>query len=183
MFIDLETSSNDKEKCGLVQLSASIDYDDVEVDKIVLYSNLFQEDICVPEAFEKNGIDISKLKTFPSPLKTYEEFILFLEKHIDRYNKADKLTVVAYKQDFDNTVLRRFFLKCKDEWFGSWFWVPWIDAMSIAMCYLQRERHHLENFKLETVSRYLGLRVDNKKTHDADYDRLLCRKIYYKCLG
>jgi len=183
MFIDLETSSSDQDRCGLIQLAASIDYDDKEVDKIILYANLFQDDHCIDEAFEKNGIDKKQLKSFPSPLVTHDELITFLEKHIDRYNKKDKLTVVAFKQEFDNTVLRNFFLKCKDEWFGTWFWVPWIDAMAVAMCYLQKERHHMENFKLKTVATYLGVSVDDSQIHDADYDRWLCREVYYKSLG
>ncbi len=50
--------------------------------------------------------------------------------------------------------------------------------MVLASNKLKNERHKLENFKLSTVAKYLGVNVDETKLHDAYYDIYLTKEVY-----
>lgn len=109
----------------------------------------------------------------------YRELIKLNEKYCDRYKKWDKFHLVGYNnRNFDDQFLRGLFLQCGDEYFGSWYWADSIDVMILASDYLRYERHKMENFKLVTVAKYLGLTVDETQLHDAHYDLYLTLQIY-----
>jgi DNA polymerase-3 subunit epsilon len=102
-----------------------------------------------------------------------------LAKYCDKFNKGDKFFLVGYNnKGFDNDFLRNFFKQNGDNYFGSWFWADSIDVMVLAANYLKDERHKLENFQLRTVAKYLDIKVDETKLHDAMYDIYLTRAIY-----
>lgn len=180
LFIDAETTSFHADICGLIQISGIIEIDGVEKEKFDIRSNIFDDDEILNEALETNGISLSQIKKFPKPRIAFAKFISVLKKYVDQYDKNDKFVVYAYKSEFDNTVLRSWFLKNNDNYFGSWFWNPWIDIMNLSMYILQEERSLLKNFKLITVAEYLGLEIDNDKAHDSMYDIELAREVYRK---
>ena len=41
--------------------------------------------------------------------------------------------------------------------------------------------YEMENFKLMTVARFLGIEVDESQLHDALYDVKLTKEIYIRC--
>ena len=65
-----------------------------------------------------------------------------------------------------------------DKFFGSFFWSNSIDVMVLATNFLLECRPNLTNFKLSTVSDFLGLEVDQTKLHDAEYDINLTYLVY-----
>jgi DNA polymerase-3 subunit epsilon len=99
---------------------------------------------------------------------------------VDRYDKKDKFQFVAYGADFDIDMLRRWFAKNDDDYFGSWFHHPALCMMYAAGMKLRNERENLKNFRLETVAAYFGIKVDPTRVHDALYDAWLAKEIYYK---
>ena len=102
-----------------------------------------------------------------------------LEKYVDKYNKKDKFFLVGYNNAaFDNPFLRGFFLQNGDQYFGSWFWSNTIDVMVLASAYLATRRPDMENFKLSTVAKTLGVNVDDESLHNALYDIRLTKAVF-----
>jgi len=103
-----------------------------------------------------------------------------MKKYVDPYDKTDKFNFIAYNANFDNQRIRDFFDKIGDKYFGSWFYYPYLDVMTMAAVALVLERRNMPNFKLNTVAKKLGIQVDDAKTHDAMYDIYLTRAIFCK---
>lgn len=102
-----------------------------------------------------------------------------LAKYVDKFNKKDKFFLVGYNNAaFDNQFLRGFFLQNGDVYFGSWFWANSIDVMVLASAYLAERRPEMENFKLSTVAKFLGVSVSDDSLHNALYDIELTRAVY-----
>jgi len=178
IFIDTETTSSNSQTCGLVQIAGIVEIEGKEIDRFNINSNIFGDEEISEEALEINGLTMKQIQKFPKPRIAFAKFISQLKKHIDQYNKTDKFIVFAYKSEFDNNVLRNWFIRNNDQYFGSWFWNPWIDIMNLAMYVLQSERHQLTNFKLITVAEHLGIDLNDRNIHDALYDVELARKVY-----
>lgn len=49
--------------------------------------------------------------------------------------------------------------------------------------FLMGVRNDMENFKLMTVARTMGIEIDENKLHDATYDIELTRDIFYRIIG
>lgn len=180
IFLDTETTSVDTEHCGMYQVSGIIDIDGKTVEEFNVFSDIFSDDLVEKSAFDTNGYTLAQIHKLPHPLKAFSQFCNILRKHVDQYDKKDKFIVVGYMADFDNRVLRQWFSKNGNKFFGSWFWTPWIDVMQIAMYIFQDQRHEMENFKLITVAKFVGLVADADKNHDALYDAKLTRDLYYE---
>lgn len=96
-----------------------------------------------------------------------------------KYNKKDKFFLVGYNNAaFDNQFLRGFFLQNSDNYFGSWFWSNTIDVMVLASAYLATRRPDMENFKLSTVAKTLGVDVESESLHNALYDINLTKAVF-----
>lgn len=109
----------------------------------------------------------------------YRKLINMLEKYVDKYNKKDKYFLVGFNNaSFDNQFLRGFFLQNGDQYFGSWFWSNSFDVMVLATPYLAANRAEMENFKLATVAKALGIEVSEDNLHDASYDIALTKGIF-----
>jgi DNA polymerase III subunit epsilon len=132
------------------------------------------------EALEINKMTSKKLSSLPDPDETYRKFVELLDKYVDRFDKKDKFIAIGYGSEFDEEVIRHWFEKNDDEFFGSWFWHPWLCMMNASAIYLQNERKELKNFKLITVSDYLGIKVCEDNFHNALYDAKISREIYNK---
>ena len=111
--------------------------------------------------------------------EVYRKFVNMLAKYVDRFDKRDKFFLVGYNNAaFDNQFLRGFFLQNGDVYFGSWFWSNSFDVMVLATSYLAERRAEMENFKLSTVAKFLGIWVSDDELHNAMYDIELTMKIF-----
>lgn len=84
--------------------------------------------------------------------------------------------LVGWNVGFDESFIR--------EWLGPAYYGLFhsnhIDVMSLASWDLQNVRHELVDFKLGTVCKYYGIRVDEISLHGALYDTELVQAIYKK---
>ena len=186
-FIDTETTGLDRKEHNIFQISAVItDSKLKEIDQINLR---FKPHSCAridPEACERTGLSIEEItEVEKTSLEAYNELIEFLSKHVDRYNKTDKLYFVAYNAPFDNDFMREFFLKHDDQYFGSWFWTPPLCVMQYAAWTITlgdtpqyNLRSKMPNFKLETLCKIAELDWDDEKSHDANYDNHMTIKLF-----
>jgi DNA polymerase-3 subunit epsilon len=172
LFFDLETTGLDEKRNAIHQLSGIIRVDgkiveefdinmrpdpDQEVKEQALkVSNLTVEDVINNELSQKEG---------------YEQFVSMLDKYVDRFNKKDKIFLCGYNNvKFDNEFLRELFNRNGDKYFGSWFWSGGIDLMILALEKLRHKRAEMDNFKLMTVAKELGIVLNESKLHNAVYD-------------
>lgn len=123
-----------------------------------------------PDALEHSKMTLDKLETFQDPLAAFKLLEGWLSKHISRYRKTDKSVFAAFNATFDYQFLRQWWLDAGNDYFGAWFLHPYSDIMQKAALVLLPERLKMENFKLGTVCRYMGVDFDNEQAHDALYD-------------
>lgn len=179
-FIDTETTGADVMKHGLFSIGGIIAIDGVEKERFELFCDVFAEDEFDIEGMKKSGFTSDDIAKMPDPLVIYNKLTEILAKHVDKFNPKDKFFFIGYGAEFDNKFLRRWFESNGDQYFGSWFWFPWIDVMSLAHQSLMRKRTEIVNFQLMTVARYMGIKVDETKCHGALYDADLTMQIYKK---
>lgn len=100
------------------------------------------------------------------------------------FDKRDKMYLVGYNNaGFDNNFLRALFTQCGDKYFGSWLYPNCMDVYVMVTPFLMGVRNDMENFKLMTVARTMGIEIDENKLHDATYDIELTRDIFYRIIG
>ena len=172
---------------GLFMIGGIIRIDGHVREKFRICCDVFAEDEFSPDATAKHGYTSEMIRGFQDPYDAYQQLIGFLSKHVDKYDKADKFHFIGYGAEYDNKFLRRFFESNGDEYFGSWFWHPWIDVMSLAAEFLKAIRHKMPNFQLETVAKQMGvditkvlevLIIKDGKPHDALFDAGLTMLTY-----
>ena len=183
LFLDTETTGVEIQDGFIIEIGFVVDYDNTYEEHILNCKPFDPDYKLTGEAVEKHGLTREIINEFPSSERSYKTLVDILDKHVNRYDKTDKFVVYGYGAEFDVQFLRKFFLENNDKYFGSFFWHPWVDIMTLAMYHLVDQRHRLENFRLSTVAEYLGVSVDNEKLHGALYDAQLCRQVFMKVIS
>jgi DNA polymerase-3 subunit epsilon len=182
IWIDTETTSRDAETTGLLQLSGFTKIGGEIKDKFNFFIKPFPNQFIDDEALAVNNIKRDDIKNFLEPIDAYKKFIRILTRHVDPYEKKErkeKFHFFGYNSNFDMTVLRKFFENNNDKYFGSFFYFPYIDVMTLAALELENERKNIENFKLNTVFSYVGLTLPEGLTwHDAEADTLAAEMLF-----
>lgn len=186
-YFDLETTGLKFWRNGIHQISGEIEIDGETKETFNFNVKPFHACEIEEEALKVAGITKETLQTYSEMKQVYLQIESMLSKYVDKFDKNDKFHLVGYNNSyFDNPFFRAFFVqnavdkKSADygNYFGSWFWSDSIDVMVLASNKLINERNKLENFKLSTVAKYLGISVDETKLHDAFYDIYLAKEIY-----
>ena len=181
LFIDTETTGVNTQKCGVFQISGIVEYNEI-YEEFDFRCSLFDGDVVEETAFATNKMSVEKIMEFEDPTIVFKKFTEVLGKHVNRYDKQDKFITLGYWSDFDNQILRRWFEKNGDKFFGSWFYVPWVDVAQLATYVFKEDRDIFPNFKLATVLNAMYLSEENCDTmyHDAMYDVRKTREMYWK---
>lgn len=180
-WFDLETTGLNPEKHGLIQLGCLIDEDGEIKDKFEIKIKPFKLDLMTKGAFKKTGISIKDLKTFVEPIQAIQIFENFMDKYVNRYDRTDKFIMAGKNiQTFDIPFLRKFFEKCDNPYFGSWFHNMSIDINTIIAEAIFYYGLNLENYQLKTLCEVFDIDLD---AHDAMSDIIATRKLYYKLKG
>lgn len=204
MYYDLETTGVDYKVSSVRQISGFIEVNGKVIDEFdykvkPIPKNLpdYPHNVWVGDEISINGviwnkgaIDLVKsqgitskeIENYTPYMDVYNEITKKLLKHIDKFNNKEKFHLIGFNNRFfDDPFFRKWFEDCGDKYFGSYFWADSIDVICIASHYLKEKRHEMENFKLMTVARELGIEVDESKLHDALYDIQLTKEIYEIC--
>ncbi len=178
-FYDLETTGTNPGRNGIHQISGSIVIDGKHIQDFDFHVQPNPKAVIEDAALQVAGVTREQVLAYPPMQQVYQEFVAMLGKYVDKYDKKDKFFLVGYNNAaFDNQFLRGFFLQNGDQYFGSWFWSNSIDVMVLASAYLADRRADMENFKLSTVAKFLGVSVSDDSLHNALYDIELTRAIY-----
>lgn len=180
-FFDLETTGLSYVKNGIHQISFEIVIDGVTKEQEDLKVKPNPDLIIEQEALDVAGVTREQILAYPSMTEVYRKLIQTMSKYVDRYARGDKFFLAGYNNaSFDNSFLRAFFSQNSDKYFGSWFWSNSLDVMVLATQYLLERRCKMENFKLATVAKEMGVAIEEDKLHDATYDLYLTKSIYDK---
>jgi len=178
IFLDTETTSVNRMTCGVWQIGGIIEVGK-RCEEFLLECDIFSEDEVNKEALEMHKLSIEALAAKPDPGRIFGQFQEMLGRFVDKFDKKDKFYFINYGAEFDAEVMRQWWLKNGDDYYGSWFWHPPIDVMVLAMQYLVGRRQEVRNFKLETALEYFKIPYDATKLHDALYDAQKARELYY----
>ena len=179
VYYDLETTGTNPGKHGIHQISGQIVIDGVIKETFDFHVQPNPRAMIEDEALKVGGVTREQILAYPPMQQVYQEFVAMLGKYVDKFNKKDKFFLVGYNNAaFDNQFLRGFFLQNGDVYFGSWFWSNSIDVMVLASAYLATRRPEMENFKLSTVAKTLGIVVNDDSLHDAMYDIELTKAVF-----
>jgi DNA polymerase-3 subunit epsilon len=179
LFFDLETTGVNPGKHGIHQISGEIVIDGKSVETFDFKVRPNPQAVIEQEALDVCKVTKEQILAYPAMIEIYAKLTQMLAKYVDKFNKTDKFFLAGYNNAaFDNQFLRGFFLQNRDQYFGSWFWSNSIDVMVLATQHLLDERGKMENFKLSTVAKYLGIDVTDDSLHDALYDLKLTRAVY-----
>lgn len=182
IFLDIETTGIPCPASGLIQLSGAIEIGGEFKEQFNFLMRPFPDDVVSDEALTVNGATRTELAGYDDPRLDFEQFVGLLGKYVDRYDRSDKFHLVAYNARFDAEHLRAWFEKCGDRFFGSWFFHPSIDVMSVAAVVLIRHRADISDYRLVTLAEVMGLDVDRDAVHDALYDAELTRQLFHRLM-
>lgn len=187
LFYDLETTGVKPWRNGIHQIAGLIDIDGEIVEEFNLLVKPHPQADYDPKALEmaehlKHPTLTRRevAESFPDMKEVHQQLTKILDKYVDRYDKKDKFFLCGYNNSqFDNQFFRFWFEQNGDPYFNAWFWINTLDVMVLATKYFRYERDKMEDFKLVTVARRLGITVEEEKLHDALYDIRLTRDVYY----
>jgi DNA polymerase-3 subunit epsilon len=178
IYIDVETGGTDPTKHALLEIGGVIEVNNKICEKFNWHLKPFPGDVIDDEALEVTGFKREEIETWSDPKNIHTLFIEMLDKYVDRYNKKDKFSLIAYNAIFDDQCLREWFKKCKDKYYGSFIAYPPIDVAVLAGAEYIEERPNFSDFRLMTVAEHMGIRIDQDKAHSAFYDIAITYKIF-----
>lgn len=182
LFIyDLETTGTRFWKNGIHQLSGMIRIDGEVKEKFNFKVRPYERALIEPEALAIAKVTKEQIMSYDPMAKVKAELTDIIDLYVSKYDRADKFHLMGYNnRGFDDPFLRAFWTQCNDKYFGSYFWSDSIDVMVLASNALKDHRATMQNFKLETVAKTLGIDFSSEEAHDALYDVEKTYEIYQK---
>ncbi len=163
-WADTETTGLSSTRNEIWQLAFIIEIDGkVVVEKNFKMRPLHPEN-AHPKALEVGKVTLETLAKFPHPTEVYKEMVAILDKHVDRFNPADKFFIAGQNVQFDVGFLRAFFKQNGNTFFGSYFESAPIDLMTASAMAVRAGIIRVPNFKLGTICAALGIKLE---AHDA----------------
>jgi DNA polymerase-3 subunit epsilon len=180
LFYDVETTGLDYRENAIHQLSGCIEIDGTVVEEFNFRMQPHSGAVIVPKALEVSNVTEEQIMAYEPSEAVFAKFMAMVSRYVQKFVKTDKMYLVGYNNcAFDNAFLRRWYeIHMKDDYFNSWFFGNTLDVMVLASEYLLEKRVGMENFKLMTVARAVGIEIDESKLHDAQYDIELTRTVY-----
>lgn len=169
--IDTETTGVDVNIHGICTLAAIVYIGGKEVDCIELKLNplTYNKKIEVnPQALEVNGLTMEEIQSYTPSAAAFNDFVAFLEKYINRYDKNDKFEVMGYNSQFDTAFLRAWFLDNNHYYYGSYFKNYDLDVYALVKWVSFMDNWNTPNLKLATVCEKLGVELAEAHTALAD---------------
>ncbi len=200
LFFDCETTGLDPNRNGLIQLAMIMDIDGETVDELQVNMKPFPDDvfqdkegnqgttkakdmlrIIVPDTLETpTGIKINELSNYLPPQVALGQINAFLQRHISKFDKADKAYIGGYNVPFDIAFLSKFYEKCGDKYLGSYINWKQLDVRSMIYMLDYEGSLRLDNYRLETACNHYGIELE---AHNPLSDIRATREIFYKLRG
>lgn len=184
LFFDLETTGTMFWRNGIHQIGGIIDIDGEEKERFDIRLAPNPKAQVEQAALDVGGVTLEQIQSYQPMEEGYRQLVGILSRYVNKFDKRDKMYLVGYNNaSFDNQFLRALFTQCGDKYFGSWFYPNCMDVYVMATPFIMDHQKDMENVKLMSVAKQMGIEVDNDRLHDATYDIELTRDIYYKIIG
>ncbi len=200
LWFDTETTGLDPYRNGMIQLAMIMDIDGKAVNEVQINIQPFPFDVfqnkegkqsdanwgdilgtSIPDSIETpTGIKIADLCGYLKPQIALGQINAFLQKHISRFDKKDKVYIGGYNVPFDIAFLSKFYEKSRDNYLGSYINWKQIDVRSILYLLDYKGTVKLDNYKLSTICEYYGIELE---AHNPMSDIKATREIFYKLIG
>ncbi len=175
VWTSLRTAGRSSFKNGIIQASFIIDFDGTLKAKETFFMYPAHKEID-EAAVHAMGFTPEQLKSFPLPMNAFKSIMDFLERFIDPMDREDKFVIGGYNcLRSDIGFLRTFWYDNNNRFFHSYFQNGAIDLIAVSK-WLQLTKvikPELLDDKLETLAKYLGIPVPDKR--DANIDVTLIR--------
>ncbi len=176
-YADTETTGLDPKEQEVFQFAFILVINGKVVEEHDLKIRPERWDKVSKEALEVTGKTIEELKTYPTKRDTFNKLKTILKKHVDPYNRNDKMIWIGQNGRFDTDFVRAWFAEMGDKYFGSWWDARPADLITLAVAARMRGIINPENFKQQTICESLGFQF---KAHDALDDVRALRKAFTK---
>lgn len=193
LWFDCETTGLDPNCNGMIQLAMLMDVDGELVDEIQLNFQPSLNDLIdvsdVPLVWRdcdltNNGVlpatELSIQSLFGYDMPSTVKINAFLQKHISKFDKADKAYIGGYNVPFDIAFLSKFYEKCGDKYLGSYINWKQIDIRSLIYMFDYHDQIRLDNFKLATVCEHYCIELE---AHNPLSDIRATRELFYRIEG
>ena len=169
LWYDTETTGL-TENSAMFQISGVIEIDGEVKEEFDIFCHPHNGADISEQALEVTGMTHEQLDNFQPPKKAYEELIKIFSKYIDKFDKEDKFVIAGQNIKFDIDVLNRFFKRNNDNYLGSFLnYKQVFDTLSIYTALeIADVVPKLENHKLETICKIMGVELSNAHNSLAD---------------
>lgn len=176
LYVDTETTGVEVDKVGVIQLSALVEIDGEVVATFNQCCKPFQGASITDESLTITNKTMKELNTFQDEREMYKNFINFLDKYIDKFDKQDKFIVAGYSVQFDIDILHNFFKRNKNNFLFSYIRGMHLDVFKV-IPFLQdcNLLPLIDNNKLGTWCGHFGIEL---KAHDSLHDIIATRKLH-----
>lgn len=172
LWFDTETTGLDAEEHDVIQIAGKVFINSKMVEEFNLRCQPHSYENISEKALEVNGLTVEELKTYPPPEETFKEFQAIMDRHVNSRNKADKFVPAGQNVRFDMDMMQGWWKKC-----GSPFWFAYIFpaplctmTMAVMLELKEGKKIFIPNYKLETMCKCLGIKLDNAHDALADID-------------
>jgi len=174
-YVDVETTGLHPWRNDIIQLACIIEINGEVVEEFTSRMQPFDYGAINEKALQVTGTRMEDLKEYPDPKIVYTQLVDVLGKYVNKFEKGDKFTPIAYNGKFDCEFLNGFFKKNDDRYYGSWF--NWRIVDPLAYLYIMdfQRRIDLPNYKLSTVCQHFGIPI---QAHDALSDIRATKKLW-----
>ncbi len=167
LYFDTETTGTNHLNHGIIQIAFILEIDGEVVEEKDIKMQPFKDDIIDPEALEVNQITKEQIKTFQDPITSYTQILKVFDEHINKFDRSDKFFPAGFNVKFDTDFLGEFWKKASRSKYGLGSYCNWrrIDPLPVLYFLVESGNLDLENYKLGTVCKHFGIKLDD--AHDA----------------
>jgi len=177
LWFDTETTGLDPVKNDIIQIAGMIEIDNKVVEHFNFKCAPFNPDNIEEQALKVTGLKKEDVLNYDSPKDVYDKLTTIFSRHIDKYDKTDKFIPAGHNVGFDVDMLKQFFIKNDDVYFGSYVSYHKLDTLSLAIAlnYWGFLPTKPENFKLKILCDIFGIKIE---AHEAGSDINATRELF-----
>ena len=178
LYFDTETTGTDPSIHENVQFAAIVEYDGDVVERVDYKCRPNRFDLIDPKSLEVTGVTIEDLKARGSSIEMLQKIIKLFDRHIDKYDKADKFYPCGHNIVFDLNFLNNMFIN-NGQKYGTGSYQNWrgLDTRIMANLLIFDGKLDVENVKLETLCNHFEIEIE---AHDAFSDIVATRELFFK---
>lgn len=179
MYFDTETTGISPRNNEIIQFAALIEKDGEIVEEINVRSRPLKPENINPEALRVTGLSLDELEKYPHPAETIKEIKAFFERHVNKFDRADKFFPAGHNVIFDLDFLQAYFIG-QGEKYGTGAYQNWqaLDTRVLANFLVYQGKLSVPNIKLETLCQHFQIPlIAHDALNDIKATRLLMKKM------